>query len=300
MKGLGTGGKGLGGGNHSATRQFPFDHRRNATCGLAALVVIRPARPRRSCATLSADATRGSSSFRSPSAFQNIGDPAQRSRAHLRRDRKGADPSALHELPSCRRPAAAGRRSPSSISRRPGARTCLRRQLARPATPIANFTLHDARVISRASPAIRAGSSRRCRWPGKASRSARFAGRSRTRTRNGGRDLALLQEHIAKDDLVAWGWNPGAGREPAPGSQELAGQTGRRPGSTAARNARELLTLTGLGVLHLQRRHLAGQNEIAVVEQQRARHAVLVELEGDGIDRRLLAGLLRHARDRNS
>ena len=42
--------------------------------------------------------------------------------------------------------------------------------------------------------------------------------------RNGGRDLALLQEHIAKDDLVAWGWRPGAGREPAPGSQELAGQ----------------------------------------------------------------------------
>jgi len=42
--------------------------------------------------------------------------------------------------------------------------------------------------------------------------------------RNGGRDLALLQEHIAKDDLVAWGWNPGRGREPAPGSQEAAGK----------------------------------------------------------------------------
>jgi hypothetical protein len=41
---------------------------------------------------------------------------------------------------------------------------------------------------------------------------------------NGGRDLALLQEHIAKDDLVAWGWSPGDGREPAPGSQALAGQ----------------------------------------------------------------------------
>ena len=41
--------------------------------------------------------------------------------------------------------------------------------------------------------------------------------------RNGGRDLAALQEHIAKDDLVAWGWNPGPGREPAPGSQESAG-----------------------------------------------------------------------------
>ncbi|WP_247773092.1 Isoquinoline 1-oxidoreductase subunit [Bradyrhizobium sp. 192] len=41
---------------------------------------------------------------------------------------------------------------------------------------------------------------------------------------NGGRDLAALQEHIAKDDLVAWGWNPGEGRKPAPGSQQVAGE----------------------------------------------------------------------------
>jgi hypothetical protein len=41
---------------------------------------------------------------------------------------------------------------------------------------------------------------------------------------NGGRDLAALQEHIAKDDLVAWAWNPGEGRKPAPGSQEAAGE----------------------------------------------------------------------------
>jgi len=26
--------------------------------------------------------------------------------------------------------------------------------------------------------------------------------------RNGGRSLELLHEHLAKDDLVAWGWNP--------------------------------------------------------------------------------------------
>jgi hypothetical protein len=44
------------------------------------------------------------------------------------------------------------------------------------------------------------------------------------KNRNGGRDLALLQEHVAKDDLVAWGWNPGPGREPAPGTQEEAGK----------------------------------------------------------------------------
>jgi hypothetical protein len=41
---------------------------------------------------------------------------------------------------------------------------------------------------------------------------------------NGGRDLALLQEHFAKDELVAHGWDPGEGRDPAPGSQEAAGR----------------------------------------------------------------------------
>lgn len=41
--------------------------------------------------------------------------------------------------------------------------------------------------------------------------------------RNGGRTLALLHEHFATDDLVAWGWQPGEGREPAPGSQKELG-----------------------------------------------------------------------------
>jgi hypothetical protein len=39
-------------------------------------------------------------------------------------------------------------------------------------------------------------------------------------SRNGGRDLALLHEHVARDNLVGWAWHPGAGRGPAPGSQE--------------------------------------------------------------------------------
>ncbi len=34
--------------------------------------------------------------------------------------------------------------------------------------------------------------------------------------RNGGRDLKQVAEHIEKDHLVHWGWNPGVGREPAP------------------------------------------------------------------------------------
>jgi hypothetical protein len=42
--------------------------------------------------------------------------------------------------------------------------------------------------------------------------------------RNGGRNLTLLHEHLATDDLVAWGWNPGLGRDPAPGTQERLGE----------------------------------------------------------------------------
>src|ERR1700761_2813704 len=41
---------------------------------------------------------------------------------------------------------------------------------------------------------------------------------------NGGRDLAQLQDHIASDDLVGWAWNPGEGREAAPGAQQEAEQ----------------------------------------------------------------------------
>ena len=42
--------------------------------------------------------------------------------------------------------------------------------------------------------------------------------------RNGGMSLAELQHHNAEDSLVGWGWNPGLGREPAPGTQKLFGE----------------------------------------------------------------------------
>jgi hypothetical protein len=42
--------------------------------------------------------------------------------------------------------------------------------------------------------------------------------------RNGGKTLAQLHEHMAKDDLVAWGWSPGEGRDPAPGTQAQLGE----------------------------------------------------------------------------
>jgi hypothetical protein len=42
--------------------------------------------------------------------------------------------------------------------------------------------------------------------------------------RNGGHSLAEIVEHGAKDELVGWGWHPGEGRAPAPGTQERFGE----------------------------------------------------------------------------
>jgi hypothetical protein len=38
--------------------------------------------------------------------------------------------------------------------------------------------------------------------------------------RNGGRDLEAIAVHVRDVALVRWGWQPGPGREPAPGSPE--------------------------------------------------------------------------------
>ena len=42
--------------------------------------------------------------------------------------------------------------------------------------------------------------------------------------RNGGRTLEEIVEHMSEDDLVGWGWLPGTGRAPAPGSQRTFGE----------------------------------------------------------------------------
>ena len=38
--------------------------------------------------------------------------------------------------------------------------------------------------------------------------------------RNGGKDLAAFEKHMADDQLVAWGWNPGSNRKPVSLSKE--------------------------------------------------------------------------------
>lgn len=42
--------------------------------------------------------------------------------------------------------------------------------------------------------------------------------------RNGGKTLPEIHHHMAEDVLVAWGWDPGSGREPVPGTQKAFGE----------------------------------------------------------------------------
>lgn len=50
--------------------------------------------------------------------------------------------------------------------------------------------------------------------------SAEICAQIKDPARNGDRTLDDVAEHIRKDALVLWGWDPGPGREPAPGSPE--------------------------------------------------------------------------------
>ena len=52
--------------------------------------------------------------------------------------------------------------------------------------------------------------------------------------RNGGKSMAELVEHMAHDSLVGWGWQPGAGRTPAPGTEAAFGELIRAWADTGA------------------------------------------------------------------
>ncbi len=58
-------------------------------------------------------------------------------------------------------------------------------------------------------------------WVGKSPRA--ICEQVKDPARNGGKTLAEIVEHSAHDELVAWGWSPGADREPAPGTQQQFG-----------------------------------------------------------------------------
>ena len=103
--------------------------------------------------------------------------------------------------------------------------------------------------------AIRNGRWRRIEmaWQGKSL--GQICVQIKDRARNGDMDMAELVHHMAEDELVGWGWKPGAGRTPAPGTQKQVRRTdqglGRRRGGVpegVSRFRRRQLTVT-LGLL---------------------------------------------------
>lgn len=58
-------------------------------------------------------------------------------------------------------------------------------------------------------------------WEGKTLR--QICEQIKDRSRNGGKSLAQLVAHNGTDHLVGYGWNPGKGRQPAPGTQARFG-----------------------------------------------------------------------------
>jgi copper chaperone CopZ len=59
--------------------------------------------------------------------------------------------------------------------------------------------------------------------------------------RNGGKTLEQIVEHSGHDELVAWGWDPGAGREKAPGTQQQFGELMAAWAQTGAECPSELI-----------------------------------------------------------
>jgi hypothetical protein len=58
-------------------------------------------------------------------------------------------------------------------------------------------------------------------WAGKSA--ASVCEQMKDPSRNGNRTLGKIVDHASHDDLVAWGWAPGHGRTPAPGTQARFG-----------------------------------------------------------------------------
>lgn len=156
-------------------------------------------------------------SLQSPSAFASISNPAERSQAIFAEAAKVlTHPRCMNCHPASDRPLQGNDKHPHEplVTRETTCMTCHTER---------NFTL-----LERASYRSIPGHPRwmvapiEMAWEGKSI--GDICRQIKDPNRNGGRDLARLHEHLAHDDLVAWGWQPGPGRDPAPGSQAVLGE----------------------------------------------------------------------------
>jgi hypothetical protein len=157
------------------------------------------------------------STLQPPSAFSATSDPAERSRALF------AEAAKVLTHPRCLNCHPASDRPTQGDDSHPHLPLTLRDVPCVTCHTDRNFTLYKAAPYGSIPGHPRWGMAPiEMAWQGKSI--GEICRQVKDRERNGGRDLALLHEHLAHDDLVAWGWQPGERREPAPGSQALLGE----------------------------------------------------------------------------
>jgi hypothetical protein len=189
-----------------------------AGAALAALALLTTA------ARAQTDAVNG---LRPPAAFANIADRAARSRALF------AEAAKVFTSPRCVNCHPAGDRPTQGDNRHTHQPPIARGDSGDgpPGTPCQachmerTVDLYAGAVASYVSIPGRPGwrlAPREMAWQGRTV--GEICRQLKDKNRNGGRDLAMVQAHVAKDqELVAYGWDPGKGRKPAPGTQALAG-----------------------------------------------------------------------------
>ena len=159
-----------------------------------------------------------STELRAPSAFAGITEPQARSRALFTEAAKVImNPRCMNCHPAADRPTQGNDMHAHLPPVAHGAGSCQTCHTDR------NFTL-----MERASYQSIPGHPRwdvapiEMAWQGKSA--GEICQQIKDPQRNGGRSLELLHDHLAKDDLIAWAWHPGAGRDPVPGTQERLGE----------------------------------------------------------------------------
>ena len=137
----------------------------------------------------------------------------------VHRARQGADPSALHELPSGRRPPAPGRSAPAASA----AGRARRGRSWPPGHALPDLSPEAPISSPAACRAIRTGISRRAKWRGKARRSARSARRSRIP-----RATATARWKTSSIISAPTRWSAGPGRRAAPHARSRHAKGSRR------------------------------------------------------------------------
>jgi hypothetical protein len=169
--------------------------------------------------------TQGADALRGPDAFASISDPAERSRALFAEAAKViTSPRCMNCHPAGDRPTQANdmHEHLPPVFRGDGGFGIAGNSCSTCHTE-SNYTLHEGASYRSIPGHPRWGMAPiEMAWQGK---SVGYICRQiKDPDRNGGRDLKLLHEHLAGDDLVGWAWHPGEGRVPAPGSQQMLGQ----------------------------------------------------------------------------